>query len=476
MANRRRAALLSLALLNVLTLGAGAAVAGLLPARLALWRIPRVAAAPLAGPGRVLAGGLPTGPAPTRQGLTAALSPLLASGDLGPNAGAVVTDLASGATLFSRRASSPATPASSAKLATATAALQVLGPGHRFATTVVRGAAPGSVVLVGGGDPTLAAGRPPAGDYPQPATLAGLAAATARKLRARHETAVRLSYDTSLFTGPPLAPGWSTSYISTGNVTPITSLEVDQGRLTTSGAPQDADKPDNYRPRSLTPARDAARAFAGFLAARGVAVRGAPSPAAAPAHATRIASVTSPPLSAIVAQMLRESNNVIAEDLARQVALRVGRPASFSGAAGAVTSVLARLGVSSGVHLVDGSGLSPLDRITPRALVRLVQLAASARRPALRPVLAGIPVAGFSGTLAAGQSVFGGFGAAARGDVRAKTGNLTTVASLTGLVDDSDGQVLAFSFMADQIPAGRLKAAAGDIDAMATALAGCGCR
>jgi len=89
----------------------------------------------------------------------------------------------------------------------------------------------------------------------------------------------------------------------------------------------------------------------------------------------------------------------------------------------------------------------------------------------------GMPVAGFSGTLAPGQSVFGSFGPPALGVVRAKTGNLSTVASLSGIVDDASGQVLAFAFMADQIPKGSmLPAAASAIDAMATALAGCGCR
>ena len=120
----------------------------------------------------------------------------------------------------------------------------------------------------------LAAGPPPAADYPQPATLASLAASTAAALRATHTSRVRLSYDTSLFTGPGLAPGWKPSYVSTGNVTPIQSLEVDQGRLTPGGAPQDADDPQNFRPRTLTPAADAARAFAGFLARDGIRVTG----------------------------------------------------------------------------------------------------------------------------------------------------------------------------------------------------------
>jgi D-alanyl-D-alanine carboxypeptidase/D-alanyl-D-alanine-endopeptidase (penicillin-binding protein 4) len=486
LANRLRVtALISLAMLNVCTLAAGVAVAGLLPARLALWNIPRVAAAPVAAPGQVLRPAQASGPLPTSGGLSSALTPLLASSALGSHVGAVVTDPASGAVLWSSDASSPAQPASTAKLATAVAALTVLGPAARFTTRVVAGVTAGSIVLVGGGDPTLAAGLPPASDYPQPATLKSLAAATARSLRARGRSQVRLSYDTSLFTGPLLAPGWTTGYITSGNVTPITSLEVDQGRLTASGAPEDADDPDNYRPRSFTPAADAAGAFASFLTADGISVTGPVTEGTAPeragaagagaAGAATIAAVESPPLSDMVGWMLRESNNVIAEDLARQVALHTGAAASFSGAATAVSSVLASLGIS-GVHLVDGSGLSPDDRLTPAALTSLVAVASEAAHPRLRSAITGMPVAGFSGTLAPGQSVFGHFRAPALGMVQAKTGNLDTVAALAGLAYDQQGQVLAFAFMADQVSPASLPQAAADIDAMATALAGCGCR
>src|SRR5215472_15853710 len=219
-------ALVTLAMLNVFTLGAGVAVAGLLPARLALWQVPRVARARLQAPGQVLGPAGPGAPLPSRRRLAAALAPLLATPALGKHAGAVVTDLDTGAVLFSRQAGSPFVPASNAKLLTAVAALSVLGPSARFTTRVVAGSRPGSLTLVGGGDPTLAAGPPPRTDYPQPATLAALAASTARWLSARHVRTVRLAYDASLFTGPSLAPGWTPGYISTGNVTPITALEV----------------------------------------------------------------------------------------------------------------------------------------------------------------------------------------------------------------------------------------------------------
>jgi D-alanyl-D-alanine carboxypeptidase/D-alanyl-D-alanine-endopeptidase (penicillin-binding protein 4) len=476
-ANRiRLSALTALAMLNVFTLGAGLAVAALLPARLALWRIPRVAAVSVAAPAAVLTPAVSSGTLPTSRGLTAGLAPLIASRSLGSHVGVVVTDLASGRVLFARAATTPATPASSAKVATAVAALSVLGPAARFTTRIVRGPAPGSIVLVGGGDPTLAAARVPASDYPRPATLASLARQTARWLRAHGQRSVRLGYDVSLFSGPLTAPGWTTSYVTTGNVTPITSLEVDQGRLTRSGKPEDADNPVNFRPRSFTPAGDAAASFASFLRAQRIRVLGRVSATTAPPRAAPIASVRSPYLPAIVGWMLRESNNVIAENLARQVALRAGRPASFAGAAAAVTAAAARLGIGHGIHLVDGSGLSPQDRITPLALAGLVRVAGGGRQAALRAAITGMPVAGFSGTLAPGQSVFGNFGPAALGMVQAKTGNLTRVVSLAGIVSDAGGRLLAFAFMADQLPRGQLVHAAGVIDAMATTLAGCGCR
>jgi D-alanyl-D-alanine carboxypeptidase/D-alanyl-D-alanine-endopeptidase (penicillin-binding protein 4) len=321
----------------------------------------------------------------------------------------------------------------------------------------------------------LAVNAYPPQDYPAPATLANLAAATARALKAQRRTTVSVGYDTSLFTGPPLAPGWPESYVSSGNVTPIVSLEVDQGRLTAAGAPEDSDDPYNLRPRATDPAAMAAISFAALLEADGIHITATPAAQTAPAHAATLASVSSPPLSAIVQQMLTESNNVIAEDLARQVAIATGEPASFSGAAAAETSELRRLGVSTGIRLVDGSGLSPRDAIAPATLVKVLELAIAA--PRLRPLLAGLPVAGFSGTLSAGQSVFSGIGGAALGSVRAKTGNLGTVTALAGMVSDRNGTTLVFAFMADQIPAqGMLDAAATAIDEAAAALAGCGCR
>jgi serine-type D-Ala-D-Ala carboxypeptidase/endopeptidase (penicillin-binding protein 4) len=470
----QRAALLTLAMINVVTLAAGVAVVRMLPAKLAALRVPTVAVGPIENPGAVLRTGTQDGPLPTTTGLNAALAGPLSAAALGPKVSALVADPATGQVLWSDQASRLMTPASTTKLATGLAALAVLGPGARFTTKVVRGPTAGSIVLVGGGDPTLAVNPFPAGSYPRPATLASLAGKAAKALKAQGRRAITLNYDTDLYTGPQLAPGWSAAYVSGGDVTPIVSLEVDQGRLTAAGQPEDSDDPYNLRPRSTDPALMAATAFAELLTADGIHVTGSPRQQTT-AKTTTLASVTSPPLSATVAQMLEESNNVIAENLARHVALAAGEQASFNGAAQAVIRELRRLGVTTGIHLVDGSGLSPRDAIAPVTLVKVLELATG--RPAYRGLLAGLPVAGFSGTLSAGESVFAGIGGAALGSVRAKTGNLGTVASLAGLAYDQSGGVLVFALMADQVPsAGSLDEAADAIDAAATALAACGCR
>ncbi len=470
-------ALVTLAMLNAFTIAAGFSLTGLIGAHRALLAAPRVAAWPIVAPGTVLVPDGPSGLLPSRRGLAAGLSPLLASRALGPDVGAVVTEPASGDVLFSSGGSAFLTPASTTKLATSVAALTVLGPDARFTTRVLLGSGPGNVVLVGGGDPTLAAGRPPAADYPQPATLAALAEATARALRAAHIEAVRVGYDTSLYSGPGTAPGWDADDVATGNVTPVNALEVDQGRLTRRGRPEDADDPVNYRPRSQDSAVVAARAFAGLLAGDGIRVTGRPRPARAAPGAAELAKVASPPLSEIVEWMLIESNNDIAEALARNVAIATGRPASFAGGAAAVRATLGRLGAAAGVHTVDGSGLSHEDRITPAALARLIALAASPRQPQLRPIITGLPVAGFSGTLSSAEDRFvTTLSAPAVGLVRAKTGTLNHVRALAGVVVDKDGRLLAFAFMIDRVPARTMAAAAIILDRLAAVLAGCGCR
>jgi serine-type D-Ala-D-Ala carboxypeptidase/endopeptidase (penicillin-binding protein 4) len=477
----RTTALAALALLNVFTLAAGLVVARMLPPRLARLHVAVAATRPVVNATPVLApvGTLATrvqGTAPTASGLAAMLSAALPAAATGPGVGIEVADAGTGQVLYSASAGVLATPASTTKVVTAVAALAALGPDARFTTTVRQ--VGDTVVLVGGGDPTLAVNEYPSSDYPRPATLAQLAAGTARALKAQGHHSVRLGYDTALFSGPDMAQGWTDSLISTGNVTPIVSLEADQGRLTLHGALEDSDDPVNFRPRTTDPVGMTVAAFAGLLAHDGISVTGAPGETAAPSSAPVLASVSSPPLVEIAEQMLQESNNLIAENLARHVAIALGMPATFTGGAAAELTELRRLGVTTPISLVDGSGLSPLDAIAPQTLIRTLMLAAST--PKLRGAITGLPVAGFSGTLSAGGSDFGGIGGVAggtaRGVVRAKTGNLATVATLAGLVYDHSGDLLLFAIMAPQVPSpDQLQQAADAVDAAAAGLARCGC-
>jgi D-alanyl-D-alanine carboxypeptidase len=484
----RITALAALAMLNVFTLAAGVSVARMLPPRLAALRIPVAAArsavpagtvlTPVRVPGAAAAPGA-TGRAvhqpalPTAAGLSAVVAAELPASQVGTALGVEVADAATGRVLYSDNAEQLATPASTTKLATAVAALAVLGPDARFVTSVRQ--VSGGIVLVGGGDPTLAVNSFPASAYPRPATLAALAGATARALKDAGHRTVSLGYDSSLYSGGGLAPGWSSGLVDTGNVTPIVSLEADQGRLTRGGALEDSDDPHNFRPRTFDPAGLTAAAFAALLTKDGITVSSGPAPMTAPAGAPALASVSSPPLSLIAEQMLQESNNVIAENLARQLAIAMRMPATFGGAAGAVMTELRRLGVTTPISLVDGSGLSPEDGIAPETLVRILELASGT--PRLRTAITGLPIAGFTGTLSPGGSDFGGITGAARGVVRAKTGNLATVAALAGLVYDRGSRLLIFAIMAPRLPdAQTLPAAAQAIDSAAAALADCGCR
>jgi D-alanyl-D-alanine carboxypeptidase/D-alanyl-D-alanine-endopeptidase (penicillin-binding protein 4) len=172
--------------------------------------------------------------------------------------------------------------------------------------------------------------------------------------------------------------------------------------------------------------------------------------------------------------MLLQSDNVLAESLARQVALAEGLPASFAGAVDAVHRVLGRLGIpAGGAQLVDGSGLSSQDRIPPAVLVAVLRAAVATDHPTLHPLVPGLPVAGYDGTL---DNRYGaGPTAAGAGSIRAKTGTLIGVSTLAGVAWDRDGRLLVFAFMADRVGGGALGAEAA-LDDAATALARCGCR
>lgn len=384
----------------------------------------RPAPAPSAAPVLAALGGPRTvsaGEGSTPGDLRKILDPLLADPALGTAPAACVVDLATGERLYGRRAEASMVPASTVKIATAAAALTALGPDHRIPTTVV--AAPGTkeITLVGGGDATLDRAR-----------LGELADRTARALRDRKQTAaLRLEYDGSLYQGPALHPIGPNA-----NIAPVSALMVGQGRLD--------DRTTGAAARGADPAREAARVFGRMLAERGVRT-GTPAPGRAAAEAVPLAQVLSRPLSLVVERMLTTSDNDIAESLARQTAVATGEKASFAGAERAVTKQLARLQLPlAGTRFADGSGLNRRDKVSAALLTTLLARAGDPAHPELRPILTGLPVAGFSGTLEDRYSD----ASAAGGLVRAKTGTLRGVDSLAGTVVAPGGRLLGFAFLA----------------------------
>lgn len=413
----------------------------------------------------VLAGGKPGGHL-TAAELAGALGSLTLAPGLGKHVGIAVADPASPSLLFDDHAADGFAPASTNKVVTAVAALAALGPDDRFATRVVQGPDSGStaaIVLVGGGDPTLSTQSFSADPGYQPASLDDLAARTAAALRAKGVNSVTLGYDASVFSGPGLNPTWSADYTD-GNVAPVTGLMVDEGR---------AKAADNLSPRVTDPAAVAAADFAGRLAAHGVPVAG--KPAVAPAGSgAELARATSPRLADLVEHMLTVSDNDLAESLLRHVAIAGGKAPTFDGGVAAVHDQLGRLGLDlTGLNVLDGSGLSRKDSITPAFEVRVLSTAAADGHPELRAALTGLPVAGFTGTLAEDGRYTAPPSLAGAGLVRAKTGSLTGVVTLAGLVRDSSGELLVFSLMADAAP--DAAAARAAVDRLATTLAGCGC-
>jgi D-alanyl-D-alanine carboxypeptidase/D-alanyl-D-alanine-endopeptidase (penicillin-binding protein 4) len=320
-------------------------------------------------------------------------------------------------------------PASTLKLLTAIGALTHLGAEHRFVTRAIAtaplddGTLRGDLVLVGGGDPVLATPeheadlRGLARHRTDPVTrLDALAGALAAAGLRRVEGAV--VGDDARHDPLQVLPGWRPAYLADGDVGRLSALTVDDagaGRV-----PVD------------DPAIHAADELRRLLALRGVVVTGGATRGSAPEHSVELARVESPPLSEIVAGMLTSSDNQSAELLAREIAIAAGREPTTDAGTQVVRETVAELGIDAGdLLLLDGSGLTPDSRVTCGALVAVVERALD--DPSLAPVVAGLPVAGRSGTLATRFS-----GDPLEGRLRAKTGQLADVVALAGVLDDPE--------------------------------------
>jgi D-alanyl-D-alanine carboxypeptidase/D-alanyl-D-alanine-endopeptidase (penicillin-binding protein 4) len=408
-------------------------------------------------------------PAPTVAGIAAALAPVVGNPDLGAFA-AQVSDPGSGTVLWSQEPAKAMIPSSTAKIMLVAAALLTLPDDQRVTTKVLAGA-PGELVLVAGGDPTLTT-RATGGYYTDGARIADLAA----QVRAAGTQAKAIVVDTSAYSGPSMASGWDPIDIPEGSIAPIEPIMLDGGRFDPSA---------DYSPRTANPALDAGRALAAELGIDPAAVRVGP----AAQTGAQIAKVESAPLRVRLHDMMIHSDNVLAETIGRELAVASGQPASFAGAVAATSAALSAAGFDiAGLHLADNSGLSVDDRVTPKLLDSIIATAAEPtgnaavvpagtqarpesdpRAAALAPMLDYLPVAGGTGTLAPRFVTQNRQGA---GWVRAKTGTLSVASALVGYVLDRDGRVLTFALMSnDRLP----ELSRPALDAVAGALRNCGC-
>jgi len=189
----------------------------------------------------------------------------------------------------------------------------------------------------------------------------------------------------------------------------------------------------------------------------------------------RVATHASPPLSEIVAETNRRSQNLYAEHLLRTLgALRFegrGVPGSAEAGVAAMSDFLMSAGIApEAIRIIDGSGLSFMDRVTPRQLVQVLTAMHAHADPAVRDAFYdSLPVGGESGTLA-GRYRSG----PARGNVRAKTGFINGVRTLAGYVTSAEGHRLAFALLCNgySVPTARVNAAQDAVVELLAAYAG----
>ena len=343
--------------------------------------------------------------------------------------------------IFERAPDEALIPASTMKVLTGRAVLARLGEQERLVTEVraARPVGPGGVVdgplwLVGGGDPLLATADFAASLPEQPAVYTAFEAlADAVVAAGVRQVLGGVVGDETRYDVQRYVPTWKTTYVTSGQVGPASALSLNDGFVQLGPA------------RTPTPQPDAAAAvtLVNLLRARGVAVAGVASEGVAPAGAPLVATVTSPPMRQVVGQMLRDSDNLTAELLVKELGHRFAGEGSTAAGVGVVRQTLHSAGLPlAGLKAVDGSGLDRGDRATCALLTAVLE----ADGPS-GPLASGFPVAARTGTLARRF-----FGNPAAGRLRAKTGSLDNVAGLTGYIGPrGGGEDLSFSLLVNDL-------------------------
>ncbi|MCG5214425.1 D-alanyl-D-alanine carboxypeptidase/D-alanyl-D-alanine endopeptidase [Streptosporangium soli] len=415
-------------------------------------------------------------------------------------AGVVVRSVASGEELYGQDSGKIFTPASNTKLLTSAAAAETLGLDFRFTTDVLAaGRKAGSVLagdlyLRGTGDPTMLAA-----DYD---ALAAKVAAAGLKV-----VTGRLVADDTHFDSVRLGTDWAWDdepYYYAAQISALTAspdTDYDAGSVIVSVAPGDgagtpakvSTKPETDHLKIVNkavtgaetdvlverqhstntvvitgtvagaydewvavddPTGYAAGLLRASLAKHGVRVLGKTGRGATPAEAKSITSHQSMPLSELLVPFMKLSNNMHAEILTKSMGKKVSGKGTWAAGLDVISAFVKANGMPT-VRLRDGSGLSRVDGLTPSGLTSM--LIALRAKPWYPTWYASLPIAGEPDRMVGGTLRSRMRGTPAAGNVRAKTGSLTGVTSLSGYVTSADGEPLVFSVMLNQYLSGSPK-------------------
>ena len=406
--------------------------------------------------------------------------------------GVMVVSLTRGDTLFARNAGEMMQPASTMKLFSTAAALDRFGPEHTFSTDVLRDAAIGPNGVLGGdiflradGDPSMSSRFWKDANLPMNTLAQSVAAAGVKHVRGD------LVYDASAFDDQKIPDGWKTKYLGSAYAARVSALSLNENVVWIVVQPQGGKASVTIEPATSTipltssvrlvggrggrivarqrgdsiqvsgtigassgplryslvvpdPALFTAGALRTALQGAGITVDGAVRAGKTPVSAQQVASFASPPLSEIISEMNRESINIVAELLFRDAA-RASAPGGMSSAQAGLANMRDFLTKKVGaqpnaIQVSDGSGLSTLDSLTPRTMVKLLSYAHHG--PWSSAFHGSLPVAGESELLRRRMR-----STPAQGNLHAKTGTTDTVIGLGGYVTAKDGEIIAFSFI-----------------------------
>lgn len=428
----------------------------------------------------------------------------------GAQAAALAVRVRDGQVLFARQPDAALAPASNQKILTALAVLTAYGPSHRFTTRIFADRAAddqgrvGRLWVRGGGDPALTSeqwwrlsadlrrsgvrwiegdivvddaafdaerwnpawGAPSARAY-YPAVgalMANYGSFTVEVRPGAHAgDAVRVDID------PPVPYFELENQAKTigGGAGDTLAVERQTGsggeRVLISGT-LSIDAAPQVIPRSVAePALYAGAVLRMQLVANGIAVGGDVRRGEVPADAHELLAFEGHSLSETIQLLMKYSNNGIAETLCKGLgATDSGEQGSWSAGLTAMRRHLGSAGVDvSAFTLVDGSGLSPTNRVSPRGLVAALQ-AARASFAFAPELMSALPIAGVDGTLRQRD-------AAVTGKVRAKTGLLTGAVALSGYAQLRDGEEAIFSVLVNGYQTGDAEVMAA-VDRFAVAL------